>query len=345
MTMQSPEEPRTQSRAPSERLGRLARWLAAAATIGMFLVLIMGATVTNTGSQQGCGQSWPLCHGEFIPSFAVATAIEYSHRLVTSIEGLLIAGLAAASLAGWRRHREIKVLVPLMVFTLLLQAGLGAWAVMAPQNAAVLATHFGVSLTAFASVLLAAAFLFGQHGSERLRDRPLSPRFRAYAFGLIGYVYLLVYLGAYVRHTNASLACTDWPLCNGQVYPGFSGPVGVAFAHRLAALAAALLVAGLVLWARRLRDDRPDLYRGSLAALALILLQALSGAVVVWSRLDIFSALAHAGLATLLFGSLSYVCYQSLPRRSPEAAVVDRERVVQAGATPGGLGAGLGVDR
>ena len=30
--------------------------------------LLMGATVTNTGSSEGCGKSWPLCHGEFISS-------------------------------------------------------------------------------------------------------------------------------------------------------------------------------------------------------------------------------------------------------------------------------------
>ena len=42
----------------------------------MFVVLVMGATVTNTGSAEGCGRSWPLCNGQFIPEFAVATLIE-----------------------------------------------------------------------------------------------------------------------------------------------------------------------------------------------------------------------------------------------------------------------------
>src|SRR5216117_3315025 len=66
------------------------RRLAVAATVGMFLVLVLGATVTNTGSAEGCGRSWPLCHGEFIPEFTVSTAMEYSHRAVTGLEGLLV---------------------------------------------------------------------------------------------------------------------------------------------------------------------------------------------------------------------------------------------------------------
>jgi cytochrome c oxidase assembly protein subunit 15 len=313
-------------------LTKAARWLAAAATIGMFVVLIMGATVTNTGSQAGCGKSWPLCHGKFIPSFAVSTMIEYSHRFVTSIESVLIIALAVVALAGWRQRTEVKVFVPLMVFTLFLQAGLGAWAVMRPQNAAALASHFGVSLTAFASVFLTAAFLYEQSGAERVRNRPLPPGFRYYAFGLLAYIYGLVYLGAYVRHSNASMACVDWPLCNGQIYPGFDGAVGIAFAHRLAALAGMLLITGLLVWSARLRASRPDLFRASVAALVLVLLQAFSGAIVVWTRLDIFSTLSHAGLVTLLFGALSYICYHALPLPKPQAA--DRSRTAPAAAVP-----------
>src|SRR5919204_373408 len=76
---------------------RLVRWLAMSASVGMFLVLVMGATVTNTGSAEGCGRSWPLCNGRFVPEFTVATAIEFSHRAVTGVEGVLV---VAPSLAG-----------------------------------------------------------------------------------------------------------------------------------------------------------------------------------------------------------------------------------------------------
>jgi cytochrome c oxidase assembly protein subunit 15 len=317
-----------------DRLRPAARWLSLAATIGMFVVLVMGATVTNTGSAEGCGRSWPLCHGQFIPSFAVATAIEFSHRMVTSVESLLVFALAAVALLGWRQRREVQVLVPLMVFTLLLQAGLGAWAVMRPQQALVLAAHFGVSLTAFASVLLTAAFFWQEGGRERLRALPLPRHFRTAVFGVIAYVYLLVYLGAYVRHISASLVCTDWPLCNGAVFPGFTGPVGIVFMHRLAALGGMLLVVGLVVWSRRLRAERPDLYGASLAALALILVQSLSGALVVWTRLDLFSALAHAAIVTLLFGSLSYLAYQSLPLPSGRASTTALAQPSPLGVTP-----------
>src|SRR5579872_1985135 len=76
------------------RARRGLRWLAAATCGGMLLVLVMGAAVTNTGSAEGCGRSWPLCNGQFVPEFTVSTAIEYSHRTVTAVESVLVVALA-----------------------------------------------------------------------------------------------------------------------------------------------------------------------------------------------------------------------------------------------------------
>src|SRR2546423_13873725 len=112
------------------RLLRWLRWLAVATVLGMFVVLVMGATVTNTGSAEGCGRSWPLCNGQFVPEFTVSTAIEYSHRAVTGVEGVLVVALTVAMLALWRRSREGVVLALLLFGTLMLQACLGASALL-----------------------------------------------------------------------------------------------------------------------------------------------------------------------------------------------------------------------
>src|SRR6059058_1856012 len=170
----------------------------------MFVVLVMGATVTNTGSAEGCGRSWPLCNGQFVPEFTVSTAIEYSHRAVTGVEGVLVVALTVAMLALWRHSREVVVLAVVMLGTLLLQAGLGAAAVLWPQSPAILATHFGVSLVAFASTFLSAAVVFERTGSRR--GPTISPTsLRNLAIGVGAYVLCVVYLGAYVRHAEVSL--------------------------------------------------------------------------------------------------------------------------------------------
>lgn len=305
--------------------------LAVAATAGMWIVLIMGATVTNTGSQTGCGPSWPLCRGQFIPQMALSTAIEFSHRAVVGVESTLVIAFAIAAWLTYGQQLTVRILSVTMVLFLFVQAGLGAWAVMSPQNAAVLALHFGVSLIAFASVLLVALMVFENGYTRQLSGRPLPPKFGAFVWTVTLFSYVVVYLGAYVRHRGASQACSGWPLCNGRVVPVMTGLTGTAFAHRLAALVLVIGVSALVTWAYQFHESRPDIFLAARVSVTLVLLQAASGAFVEATHLDLFSALLHAGLVALLFGTLAYLCLQvvrvpnavrtaSMARTSPELA-------------------------
>lgn len=322
-------------------------WLAAAAAVGMFVVLISGATVTDTGSGEGCGPSWPLCNGRFVPEFAVATAIEYSHRAVTSIESMLIVATAAGALAFWRRRPEVRVLVPLMLIFLVLQAALGALTVLYPRwwaREGILALHFGISLIAFASTLLIATFIAAVlRGSDALRDRAVPRPVAAGTWGLAVYTYGVVYLGAYVSHTDASLACLDWPLCQGSVFPGFTGPVGVVFSHRLAALVLTAGVGALAIWCWRNRAARPDLAGAAMFAFVALILQSLAGAAIVFSRMSLFSTLAHAAVVALFFGALAYLCLNVLPR--PRAVRADEPADERVGERMHGHAASLPAAR
>ncbi|MFN8511261.1 MAG: COX15/CtaA family protein [Chloroflexia bacterium] len=259
----------------------VAKWLAVGATISMFVVLLSGVTVTDTGSGAGCGTSWPLCHGEFIPEFAWTTAIEYSHRAITSVATLLIVAASVGALLFWRQRTEIRILVPLMLLFLVLQAALGALAVLYPSwwgSNGILALHFGISLIAFATTLLTATLIHQiERGSDQLRDRTVPRGVALGAWALAAYTYGVVYLGAYVAHTDASLACLDWPLCQGSVFPGFTGPVGIVFSHRISALILTLGVIALAAWCWRQRATRPDLAWASVVAVVTLLLQLRPG--------------------------------------------------------------------
>jgi cytochrome c oxidase assembly protein subunit 15 len=304
---------------------RAAKPLAVAATIGMFIVLLMGATVTNTGSGEGCGASWPLCHGQFIPEYAFETMVEYSHRLVTGVEGILILALSVTAFPLRRRYPALKVLLPVMIFTLLLQSGMGAWAVKYPQTPPVMATHFGISLVCFASVFLVMRVLWEPAAATPLgapaRDAPVG--YRALAWATLLWTIVVAYIGAYMRHSGAELACHTWPLCNGSLIPGLGSPgIAVAWGHRLVALIAMVLVLWLALWARRFRHERPDLYRSALWASAFIVAQAVVGGFVVLSRLSLASTLAHAALMALLFAALADGARRALPQRREIASPV-----------------------
>jgi cytochrome c oxidase assembly protein subunit 15 len=194
----------------------------------------------------------------------------------------------------------------LLVGTLFLQAGLGAWAVLVPVNAWILATHFGVSLLCFAAALLAAA---GARWPDRMmRPQPTSRGVVAAVWGSAIYLYVMVYSGAYVAHADAANACgTNWPLCTPLGPPEL---VAVNLIHRTGAVVTTLLAIGLLLFLRRWAAERRDLIVGAWWFLATVVAQALAGGVLVLSRQDLFGQLLHAGVMAFPFGALAFLCFR-----------------------------------
>ena len=52
---------------------------------------------------------------------------------------------------------------------------------------------------------------------------------------------LLIALGGLVHNTESSLACPDWPLCFGKVFPKMEGGILIEHSHRLLASFVGLL--------------------------------------------------------------------------------------------------------
>lgn len=111
----------------------------------------------------------------------------------------------------------------------------------------------------------------------------------------------LVALGGVVHTTGSSLACPDWPLCNGEWMPVMRGGVEYEHSHRLLALAVASIVGALPFVVPR---QRPAAWRLSLVAVGLVVVQALLGAATVLLRLPPPISIAHLFTATALVGVL-----------------------------------------
>jgi cytochrome c oxidase assembly protein subunit 15 len=289
---------------------RALRVLADVTAGGLFVVIVMGSLVTNTGSGRGCGGTWPLCNGRFEPGLALTSLIEFSHRAVASFVGLLTAVLAVWAWVASRRPR-VRYLAAVGLSFVIIQGLLGAADVLWPEAPAVLALHYGFSLVAFAGVLLLAIELRRPAGGGPLPAPEVGRR----AWLTLAYTYGLVYLGAYVAHSGATLACQGWPLCNGALVPlPLHGATAVAFAHRLAALGLFALVADLMAAARR--SGREDLHRAAHLAAVFLVLQVAAGAWIVSSGVSLAAELAHGSLVAALFGSLAYIPLASGPARA-----------------------------
>lgn len=290
------------------RLRRGLKWLATLTTLGMLFVLIGGALVTKTDSSMGCGRSWPLCHGQLIPShITIETIIELAHRLVSGGVGIL---LLIMSIWAWRtigHKRETKFLVILSLFFLILQALIGAAAVVWGQSDFVLALHFGISLISFASVFLLTLLIFEVDQKFDASKLIIDKKMKFHTIAVTIYSYLVVYSGALVRHTNSSLVCRDWPLCLNDS-PGLPTNLyqWIQMGHRLAAGIIFIWIAYITFLSIKNYKDQAVIYRGWIIAFILVCLQVIAGALIIFTRLNLYIALAHALFIACLFGLLCY---------------------------------------
>ncbi|MCM3379982.1 MULTISPECIES: COX15/CtaA family protein [Shouchella] len=279
-------------------------------SLGVLLVLIQGALVTNTGSGEGCGQTWPLCFGQVIPlDPPPETVIEFSHRLVAGIVGMLVILMAIWS---WRRLKhmpETRFLAVISVFMIIFQGLLGAGAVVFGQSDLIMALHFGFSALSFASVVLLTRLAFEDSNPQKQYAPIVSKAYKGYVIFVAIYSYVAIYTGAYVKHTNATLACSGFPLCNGQWVPDvFTEAIGVQLLHRSAAILLSLLLLVLFIWTvKTFRASRVLVVCASLAML-LVIGQAASGvAVVLTYNATLTLGIFHALLISLLFTLLCYM--------------------------------------
>ncbi|WHZ04715.1 heme A synthase [Neobacillus sp. YX16] len=290
---------------------RSLKWLAVATTIGMILVLLGGALVTKTDSGMGCGRSWPLCNGEFVPTEITAElVIELAHRLVSGSVGFMVLILSIWTWKVIGHIRETKFLSFLSFFFLLLQGLIGAAAVIWEQSDFILALHFGISLISFAAVLLLTLLIFEIDKKFDADKLIIDKRMSFHIISISFYSYFVIYTGALVRHTKSSLVCRDWPLC---INDSPALPTNlfewVQMGHRAAAGLIFIWIGYVTYLAVKKYRQQKVIYWGWISAFTLVSLQVLSGALVIFTRLNLFIALMHALFITCLFGVLSYFLF------------------------------------
>ncbi len=132
----------------------------------------------------------------------------------------------------------------------------------------------------------------------------------------------LVAIGGATRVMEAGLACPDWPLCYGVLWPGrqWNLQVFLEWFHRLDAFLVGVALLLLFALSLRFRSRFPGwLPWSSGLALALVAVQGGLGALTVLSQLAAPTVTLHLATALSLVLLLSAM-HQGLERPEPEAA-------------------------
>lgn len=279
----------------SPRLQRLA-WT----TLGATIVLVaVGGYTRGSGSGYGCADRWPLCEGGalggLLPRADEHMIVEWSHRWVAAIVGVLA---LATAVTAWRQPRRERALVGPAVTALVLvvaQAYVGRLVVVGGLDADLVTLHLA---NAMAVVALMAVTAVNSRYAAVGRPPPAAVGDRWLAFLSAGAALSIVVLllGSSVHNQYVG----GWPLVGGELVPELAGRVvTLHFLHRVAAGLLALTVVALVVVARRRARPRSEQYLVLAAATATYVNVGLGAAHVfteVSSRIVVVLHLTAASL-------------------------------------------------
>lgn len=196
----------------------------------LFLVGVGGFT-RGSGSGYGCADRWPLCEngllGGLLPRAEYHMVIEWTHRWVAAIVGLLV---LATAVSVWRHHRSRKALVrtaTAVVVVVGIQAWIGRMVVKADLDADLVVLHLAISMVVVGLLTLVAVAT----SPSRVRTDENRAWTNLLVIAAAG-SYVLLLLGAYVHNMFFS----GWPLVGNQLVPDLSNSyTAVHFTHRLVA--------------------------------------------------------------------------------------------------------------
>jgi heme A synthase len=141
-------------------------------------------------------------------------------------------------------------------------------------------------------------------------------RFHVHAALTALLTFLLMAIGSLVHGTGSSLACPDWPLCHGEVFPAMRGGVEYEHTHRLVALAVVVSTIALAIRARK--HERAVRALAWLAVLLLFVQAALGGATVIL-RLPMIISVAHLTTSMTLLAMLVAIAARAWPARAAQS--------------------------
>lgn len=301
------------------------------------LLILAGAAIRAAHPGPGCPE-WPLCYG--LRFSQALTWLELAYLGLTAIYILLTLAIAAAA---WPHDGSPKDTLGIRRFlpnpgknlsgglAPLFGLALGGVAAACLQalGAAGLAwfDHHPLAVMAY---LLATAGALGlsliiattAHFPANSWQNPAKNQ-RFYFRWLVftgGAIILLLLTGVAVASAGAGLACTDWPLCQGEIFPeNFSLEVAIQLIHRFSVVAVGMAVAAIVLQTRRRYAQQTALVKWSKVLGFLFLAQVGLGGLNVVLRLPGLMSAIHLALALIIWGSLVvlaaifYLTARSLP--------------------------------
>jgi heme A synthase len=283
------------------------RRLALVTAVFAYLQIALGGVVRVSGSGLGC-PDWPLCHGRPYPPADLHAIVEYSHRAVGSVTGVLIIATVVLAWIVFRSRRPIVAWLATASLIGVVGEGILGGVVVANELAPwLVVVHLGLAMMIL-GFLVATAVMAGLP-SAGVPDRGYR-RLAAIATAL---TYVLLLTGSAVVGSGADQGCQAWPLCGGGFAADFGGTNAFTMLHRGAVLVIGIVIAYVLVVAIRRCGASSAIGRTAIATIGVFAVQVAIGAVAAVTDGALFNGL-HVALATLVWSGVLTCALLTLPR-------------------------------
>jgi len=315
-------------------------------------VISLGAYVRLSDAGLGC-PDWPGCYGKLLgvpdnhteishaenafPHAPVETGKawkEMIHRYLAGILGLLIAALAVLSI--WPRRHSALVAPSLFLVGLVgVQAALGMLTVTWLLKPVIVTLHL-------LGGMFILAILIGMYANQTVTKVEFSsPALKTAAWAVTALIVLQIALGGWTSTNYAAMACSDYPLCQGQWMPAdldwshafvFNRELGqtsdgqmlslqtltaIHWTHRSFAL---VVLVACIAFAIQLRKQHQTRAMGN-GMLVAVIAQVVIGISNVWLQWPLGMAVLHNTGAALLLGIAVFTSVQIQRANTPSSPI------------------------
>lgn len=290
------------------KLGKFAKyaWFVLAYNL---LVILWGVFLRASLSGDGCGEHWVTCGGEFIPSAPqLKTQIEFFHRITSSLAGITVIILLISAIVKRVKEKtsQSKLLLKMSVLSLIfiiIEGIVGGLLVLTGNTAANwtptrpywMAAHLVNTFTLIAVLALTAWFASGGKSFSLFKaDR------KVLLFLIIGTI------GIFIVGMSGSIAALS-----SMLFPSSTLSEGIAkdfsasshyilrlrVFHPILSVMTGLFLIFLANWLKKQSDESAGVKRWGNILTGIILIQFVSGAVLILLLTPIVMQLIHLFLA------------------------------------------------
>lgn len=251
-----------------------------------YILIVLGAAVRVFDAGMSC-PDWPMCYGQAIPfpvdpvhgysNFQVF--LEWFHRLLAGVVGILILTMALWSLKYCKKCKTITVLCFICLLALISQVFLGMVTINYSNLHWTVAIHLGNAMILFGLLIITRKriSLAASSVNEKIK---ISRKSRILLWFMLIATFATMLLGAMVSTSFSGGVCGGLPLCNGEIMPTGDFGAMLHMKHRFMALFVLILTTIFAIFSR----NEHETYKKTAKGLCIIIFaQALVGVSVLYS--------------------------------------------------------------